>query len=129
MAYKGGLRKWFKEDWRDVKTGKKCGRSGSKDKGRPYPACRPKKVAKRITKKEAAKKTGPKRALSAYFFFMAEQRKIIKEEKPDIKITEISKIGGERWGKLEKDKKKKFEDLAAKGFYLKNVSSYSWLII
>ena len=61
MAYKGGLRKWFKEDWRDVKTGKKCGRSGKKDKGRPYPASRPKKVAKRITKKEAAKKTGPKR--------------------------------------------------------------------
>ena len=61
MAYQGGLRKWFKEDWRDVKTGKKCGRSGKKDKGSPYPACRPKKVAKRITKKEAAKKTGPKK--------------------------------------------------------------------
>ena len=29
----GGLTKWFKEDWRDVKTGKKCGRSGKKDKG------------------------------------------------------------------------------------------------
>ena len=28
MAYEGGLRKWFKEDWRDVKTGKKCGLSG-----------------------------------------------------------------------------------------------------
>ena len=38
MAYQGGLRKWFKEDWRDVKTGKKCGRSGSKDKKRPYGA-------------------------------------------------------------------------------------------
>ena len=61
MAYKGGLRKWFKEDWRDVKTGKKCGRSGSKDKGRPYAACSPKKVASRISKKEASKKTGPKR--------------------------------------------------------------------
>ena len=61
MAYKGGLRKWFKEDWRDVKTGKKCGRSGKKDKGRPYPACRPKRVASRISKKEASKKTGPKR--------------------------------------------------------------------
>ena len=61
MAYKGGLRKWFKEDWRDVKTGKKCGRSGKKDKGRPYPACRPKKEASRISKKEASKKTGPKR--------------------------------------------------------------------
>jgi len=61
VAYKGGLRKWFKEDWRDVKTGKKCGRSGKKDKGRPYPACRPRKVASRISKKEASKKTGPKR--------------------------------------------------------------------
>ena len=58
---KGGLTKWFKEDWRDVKTGKKCGRAGSEKKKRPYPACRPAKVAKRITKKEAAKKTGPRR--------------------------------------------------------------------
>ena len=61
MAYQGGLRKWFAEDWRDVKTGKKCGRSGKKDKGRPYPACRPKRVAGRISKAEARKKTGPKR--------------------------------------------------------------------
>ena len=58
---KGGLTKWFKEDWRDVKTGKKCGRSGSEKKKRPYPACRPAKVASRITKKEAAKKTGPRK--------------------------------------------------------------------
>ena len=33
----GGLTKWFKEDWRDVKTGKKCGRSGKEKKSRPYP--------------------------------------------------------------------------------------------
>ena len=57
----GGLTKWFAEDWRDVKTGKKCGRSGKKDKGRPYPACRPAKVASRISKAEARKKTGPKK--------------------------------------------------------------------
>tara|TARA_R110001592_G_scaffold223119_1_gene478543 strand:- start:149 stop:397 length:249 start_codon:yes stop_codon:yes gene_type:complete len=57
----GGLTKWFKEDWRDVKTGKKCGRSGKDKKKRPYPACRPAKVASRITKKEAAKKTGSRR--------------------------------------------------------------------
>ena len=57
----GGLTKWFAEDWRDVKTGKKCGRSGAKDKGRPYPACRPAKVAGRISKAEARKKTGPKK--------------------------------------------------------------------
>ena len=58
---KGGLTKWFAEDWRDVKTGKKCGRSGKKDKDRPYPACRPKAVASRISKAEARKKTGPAR--------------------------------------------------------------------
>ena len=59
MAYKGGLRKWFKEDWRDVKPGTKCGRSGSEKKKRPYPACRPKSIAGRISKSEARKKTGP----------------------------------------------------------------------
>lgn len=60
---RGGLTKWFKEDWRDVKTGKKCGRTKSKkDKGRPYPACRPASQAKSAAAKKAAKrKTGPKR--------------------------------------------------------------------
>lgn len=61
---KGGLTKWFKEEWVDIKTGKKCGRKKTKDSDRPYPACRPKKVAAKMTKaeKEAAKrkKTGPK---------------------------------------------------------------------
>ena len=58
---KGGLGKWFSEEWTDVKTGKACGRKSAKGSKRPYPACRPKKVAKKITKKEAGKKTGPKR--------------------------------------------------------------------
>ena len=31
-----------------------------KKKSRPYPACRPKSVAGRISKSEARKKTGPK---------------------------------------------------------------------
>ena len=34
------LKRWFKEKWVDVKTGKPCGRQkGEKRKG--YPACRP----------------------------------------------------------------------------------------
>jgi hypothetical protein len=57
---KGGLGKWFSEEWVDVKTGKPCGRSGKKDK-RKYPACRPKAVASRITKQEASKKKGRKK--------------------------------------------------------------------
>jgi len=60
---KGGLTKWFKEEWVDVKTGKKCGRSGKEKKTRPYPSCRPKKVAAKMTAAEkrssASRKTGP----------------------------------------------------------------------
>ena len=58
---KGGLGKWFGEQWTDVKTGKPCGRKSAKNSKRPYPACRPKSVAGSITKKEASKKTGPKK--------------------------------------------------------------------
>ncbi len=43
-----------------VDTHKKCGRSGKEKKTRPYPACRPKAVAGKISKQEAKKKTGPK---------------------------------------------------------------------
>jgi hypothetical protein len=59
---KGGLGKWFAEEWTDVKTGEECGRKSAKKKtGRPYPACRPKAVASKISKSEASKKTGPQR--------------------------------------------------------------------
>lgn len=61
---KGGLGKWFGEKWVDVKTGKPCGRSGSKD-NRGYPACRPAAASAKMTASEkrsmAAKKTGPER--------------------------------------------------------------------
>ena len=49
---KGGLTKWFKEDWVDIKTGKQCGRQ--KGENRDYPACRPAAVAAKMTKKEKA---------------------------------------------------------------------------
>ena len=61
--HSGGLTKWFKEDWIDLRTGKKCGRSGEEMSTRKYPVCRPRKIANRMTKKEKqaviAKKTGP----------------------------------------------------------------------
>lgn len=60
---KGGLTKWFKEDWRDLKTGKECGRKSAKNSKRPYPSCRPKAVAKKMTaaekKSSIKRKTGP----------------------------------------------------------------------
>ena len=36
------LRRWFKEEWVDVKTGKPCGRQKGEKRG-GYPACRPSK--------------------------------------------------------------------------------------
>jgi hypothetical protein len=61
---KTGLKKWFDEEWIDLKTGKKCGRKSAKNSKRPYPSCRPKKVAEKMTAAEKArskaKKTGPK---------------------------------------------------------------------
>ena len=49
---KGGLTKWFKEDWVDVKTGKECGRKSASKSKRPYPSCRPKAVASKMTAAE-----------------------------------------------------------------------------
>ena len=40
------LKRWVKEDWKDVRTGKKCGRQKGEKIGTPY--CRP---SKRISKK------------------------------------------------------------------------------
>ena len=64
MAYSGGLRKWHREKWVDVKTGKPCGRQKG-EKRKSYPACRPKAVAAKMSasekKKNAAKKSSSKR--------------------------------------------------------------------
>ena len=49
MAKKGGLKKWFKEDWVDISTGKPCGRKSAKSSKRKYPVCRPKAVANKMT--------------------------------------------------------------------------------
>jgi len=40
------LKRWFKEDWKDVTTGKACGRRKGEKRGTPY--CRP---SKRISSK------------------------------------------------------------------------------
>lgn len=63
------LKRWFKEEWIDVKTGKPCGRS--KGDGRSVPYCRPKKrissdtpkTAGEMSAKEKAKKIKEKKRL------------------------------------------------------------------
>lgn len=61
------LRRWFKEEWIDVRTGKPCGRSEGESRGVPY--CRPKKRISSKTPKTASEMTA------------AEKRKKIAEKK------------------------------------------------
>ena len=49
------LRRWFKEDWVDVKTGKPCGRKKGEKRGTPY--CRPKKRVSSKTPKTVKEMT------------------------------------------------------------------------
>ena len=45
------LKRWFKEEWGDVRTGKPCGRKKGEKRGTPY--CRPKKRVSSKTPKTA----------------------------------------------------------------------------
>jgi hypothetical protein len=49
------LKRWFKEDWKDVRTGKACGRQKGEKRGTPY--CRPTKRVSAKTPKTAGEMT------------------------------------------------------------------------
>ena len=49
------LKRWFKEEWTDVRTGKPCGRQKGEKRGAPY--CRPKKRVSSKTPKTASEMT------------------------------------------------------------------------
>ena len=54
------LKRWFKEDWKDVRTGKKCGRQKGEKRGTPY--CRPsKRISKKTPKTVSEMSTSEKR--------------------------------------------------------------------
>lgn len=53
---RGGLGRWFAEEWIDIKTGKPCGRKEG-EKRRSYPACRPSKRVSSKTPKTSGELT------------------------------------------------------------------------
>ena len=63
------LKRWFKEDWKDVRTGKACGRRKGEKRGTPY--CRPSKrissktprTAGEMSSSEKAKRVAQKKRL------------------------------------------------------------------
>jgi hypothetical protein len=55
------LKRWFKEDWKDVKTGKACGRKKGDKRGTPY--CRPtKKISSKTPKTSGEMTTAEKKS-------------------------------------------------------------------
>ena len=70
MAYQGGLRKWFKQNWINTSTGEACGEGGSVGSTGKY--CRPTnrvdsstpKTVGEISKSTLSKKKSEKKNLS-----------------------------------------------------------------
>ena len=54
------LKRWFKEDWKDVRTGKACGRQKGEKRGTPY--CRPTKRVSSKTPKTLGEMTAAEKA-------------------------------------------------------------------
>ncbi|GAB5035313.1 fact complex subunit ssrp1 [Nannochloropsis oceanica] len=79
-------------------------------------------------KKKRAKKdpNAPKKSLSGYMLFTQASREQLKVEQPSLKVTEVSKVMGERWRGMSAEEKKPFEDQAkeAKIKYLEDVQAY-----
>ena len=56
----------------------------------------------------------PKRGTTSFFFFMKDARAALKEENPDLKVTEMTKLLGERFKALSDVEKAKYEKKAKK---------------
>ena len=61
------------------------------------------------SKKNKKDKDAPKKAISAYFFYIKERRDSITKELPNLNNKEIVKKMSEEWNNLSDDKKKQDE--------------------
>ncbi|EFC43203.1 predicted protein [Naegleria gruberi] len=71
--------------------------------------------AKKKKKKRKAKKdeNAPKRPLSSYMLFSQTYRKSLVAENPTLKVTEVAKLVGEKWGKMNDAEKAPYVNKAA----------------
>lgn len=59
------------------------------------------------------RKEGPKRPKSAYIFFTQERRLSLKTERPELGLTDASKVLGAEWKELTDAGKQRFVDMAS----------------
>ena len=62
--------------------------------------------------KETGADKEPKRAKSAYVFFVRERYAALKRAQPELDFGELSKALGEEWGKMDRSAKAKYEALS-----------------
>ena len=84
------LRRWFKEEWVDVKTGKPCGRQKGEKRG-GYPACRPSKRVSsetpKTTKEMSSSETRKFKASKTSSRKIAYQHRRKKNNRKSLKIA------------------------------------------
>ena len=84
------LRRWFKEEWVDVKTGKPCGRKKGEKRG-GYPACRPSKRVSsetpKTTKEMSSSETRKFKASKTSSRKIAYQHRRKKNNRSSLKIA------------------------------------------
>ena len=78
------LKRWFKEEWIDVRTGKPCGRSEGESRGVPY--CRPKKRVSSKTPKTASEMSAKEKAAK-----IAEKKRLGQPKGKPRKVKPVKK--------------------------------------
>eukprot|EP01080_Neovahlkampfia_damariscottae_P010086 gene10086-2508_t len=70
--------------------------------------------------------TAPKRPPSAYMIYCMQNRDEIKENHPDMKLTEINKMLGNGWKSMTDEEKKYYHNQAenSKAVYELNLKAY-----
>lgn len=69
----------------------------------------------------------PKKPMTAYFLFLADNREQIKKENPDVKVTEITKIASKQWKEADEETKTLYQKKAekAKEEYERQMKEYN----
>ncbi|KAI4840100.1 high mobility group protein B2 [Plasmodium brasilianum] len=87
-----------------------------------------KKVLKKQNKKKKKDPLAPKRALSAYMFYVKDKRLEIIKERPELAkdVAQVGKLVGEAWGQLSPAQKSPYEKKAQldKVRYSKEIEEY-----
>jgi len=66
-------------------------------------------IGQKVNQKPIKDPNAPKKPLSAYFLFSQEERLKVKDESPDLSITEVAKELGRRWASLDPGLKQSYE--------------------